>query len=180
MSTTGVNPFPAPLQLITPFGGTPISVAIGASNVQGSSGRAARVDHSHRLIDYWPQAFDLTVAGDEDVFTVPVAPAGFGRFILTRCILRLDVALTGAGNVTVRVGSTLGGNEVVLDTVINNATATGVVAGEAIATLGADMLATQGYEAVYAAGQVLRIRKTVVAPVADAILFTYVFGELLP
>lgn len=122
---------------------------------------------------------DLTVAGDTTIYTQPAAPAGNGRFILTRCILRLNVALVGAGNATVRIGSTLGGNEIILDQVINAATVTGVIAGEDTASLGADMLPTQAYEAIYNAGQLIRLRNTIVAPVTAGELVAYVYGEIL-
>lgn len=117
---------------------------------------------------------------DFTLFTIPAVPAGAGRIILTRCIVRLSTALVGAGNCTIRVGSAVGGQQIVLDVVVNNATAVGVIAGETTASLGADMLPTQAFEAVYPAGQGIFVRLTPAGVVTAGDATFYLFGEWLP
>lgn len=117
---------------------------------------------------------------DTTIFTVPAAPAGAGRFVLERCFWRLSTAMTGAGQCTIRVGSTVGGNEVALDVVVNAGTAEGLLSGAALASMGADMLAANNFVAVYDAAQAFTMRITPVAPVTGGAVTWYLFGWLLP
>ena len=95
---------------------------------------------------------------DGTAFTVPASPSGAGRFVLSRVVVRLSTALTGSGSVAVTVGATAGGQEFVTSQTVNSSSSVGVIAGLNISTLGASMLATQGYEAVLAAGATVVVR----------------------
>lgn len=117
---------------------------------------------------------------DTTIFTVPAAPAGADRFVLDRCYLRLSTAMTGAGNCTLRVGSSVGGNEVSLDAVVNAGTPEGLISGFLLASMGADLLAAANYAALYAAAQAFTLRITPVAPVTGGAVTWYLFGRLLP
>lgn len=97
------------------------------------------------------------------VYTLPATPTGSGRWVLSRALLRVKVVPTGTGTPsnTFRLGSTSGGQEVLLDVVVDDTAALGaIVAGEALLSLGSDMLAANGFEAVYAAGQVFYLKRT--------------------
>jgi hypothetical protein len=109
------------------------------------------------------------------IYTVP-APLGLGRFILTRCIVRISTALVGTGNVTFSIGSTSGGTQIILPIVINSATALTVVAGEAVASLGAGMLLANAYEAVYSSGQIIYANLTIAGIVTDGFVDVYIYG----
>lgn len=120
------------------------------------------------------------VVQDTTTFTVPAAPAGAARMVLVRHLVRLSTAMTGAGQCTLRVGSSVGGQEVILDQVINAATPVGLIGGELLASLGADMLAANNFEAVYPAAQALTMRITPIAPVTGGAVTYYIYGRLLP
>jgi hypothetical protein len=113
------------------------------------------------------------------IYTVPATPTGNGRFVLTRCIVRLSAALVGTGNVTFKLGSTSGGAQIISSLVVNNSTAMTVLAGEAIASLGSDMLAANAYEAVYNAGQSFYANLVIAGSVTDGQIDVYLYGELL-
>ena len=113
------------------------------------------------------------------IYTVPVSPAGLGRFILTRCIIRLSLAMVGTGSITLSIGSTSGGTEIILPVVITSASAVNVIAGEALASLGAGMPVTNAYEAVFPAGQVVYANLTAAGTVTDGYVDVYLYGVLL-
>jgi len=160
-----------------PFG-NPISV--GNTNSQGVKNEYARSDHQHAL--------DATVTSritfspgtrSVNIYTVPALPTGNGRFVLTRCIARLSGALIGSGFVTISIGSTSGGTQVILPFIVNSSTSLGVVAGEAVATLGANMTTANAYEAVYAASQSFYANITASGIVTDGYIDIYMYGLFL-
>jgi hypothetical protein len=107
-------------------------------------------------------------------------PTGLGRFVLTRCLVRVGLALGGTGNITFSIGSTAGGTQIILPTVINAATPESVVAGEAIASLSpTGMPATNGYEAVFDFGQNIWANLTAVGVVSAGYADVYLYGLLL-
>jgi hypothetical protein len=113
------------------------------------------------------------------IYTVPVSPAGLGRFILARCIVRLALALVGTGSITFSIGSTSGGTQIILPVAITSASAVNVIAGEALASLGAGMPVTNAYEAVLPAGQVIYANLTAAGTVTDGYVDVYLYGLLL-
>src|SRR3989304_1975418 len=110
------------------------------------------------------------------LYTVPAIPAGVNRFILTRLLVRLSTAMTGAGNCMLRVGSSVGGQEIILDQVILAVTPLGIIGGETFISLGTDMNPVSGFEAVYDAGQIITATVTPGAPVTGGAVTYYVYG----
>lgn len=117
---------------------------------------------------------------DGTAFTVPASPTGAGRFVLSRVVVRLATALTGSGSVAVTVGTTAGGQQFITSLTVNNASVVGVLAGLNIATLGASMLAVQGYEAVLDPGATVVVRCATTGTVSAGGIKVYVFGYYLP
>jgi hypothetical protein len=160
-----------------PFG---IPISIGSTNSEGVKNEYARSDHQHAL--------DATVTSritfspgtrSVSIYTVPALPTGNGRFVLTRCIARLSSALVGTGFVTISVGSSSGGTQVILPFIVNSSTTLGVVAGEAIASLGANMTSANAYEAVYAASQSFYVNITASGIVTGGYVDIYMYGLFL-
>lgn len=137
----------------------------------------------------YPEASAVTTfslsAGNVDtvVFTVPASPTGNGRFVLQRVHVRLTTALGVAdtGTVAVRVGTSVGGNDIATDQTINNASAVGIVfSGLSIATRGSAMLAANGYELSMAAGATVNVRATTTGTITAGACTAYVYGAFLP
>ena len=108
---------------------------------------------------------DLITASNDVVtaYTLPATPTGAGRWVLRRALARVKVIPTGTGTPsnTFRLGSTSGGQEILLDFVVDSTATVGLIsAGQALLSLGADMVAANGFEAVYAAGQAFYIKRT--------------------
>lgn len=108
---------------------------------------------------------DLITAGNDvvTIYTLPATPTGAGRWVLARALLRVKTVPTGTGTPsnTFRLGSTSGGQEILLDTVVSSASALGaIVAGESLLSLGSDLAAANGFETVYAAGQAFYLKRT--------------------
>jgi hypothetical protein len=124
-----------------------------------------------------------TTAGTADVtvFTVPASPTGNGRFLLFMALERLSTAIVGTGNVVLRVGTTVGGNEIVTDcSAITSAGTVGTVeGGQAISSLGASMAAANGYTALLNAGDIVRMRATTSGTLSAGKATCYVYGCFL-
>jgi hypothetical protein len=108
---------------------------------------------------------NLITTGNDVVtaYTLPTTPTGAGRWILTRVVPRVKVVPTGTGTPsnTFRVGSTSGGQEILLDFVCDSSNTVGqILAGQALLSLGSDMAAANGFEAVYAAAQAFYCKRT--------------------
>ena len=106
----------------------------------------------------------ITTTNDvQTVYTLPATPTGSSRWVLREALLRVKTVPTGTGTPsnTFRLGSTSGGQEVLLDVVVNDSSALGsIAAGSALLSLGTDMVAANGFEAVYAAGQAFYLKRT--------------------
>jgi hypothetical protein len=154
-----------------------IPVSVGLINSAGVLTTFARSDHIH-AIDPTATSRVAFAPGTRNViiYTTPASPTGNGRFILTRCIVRLGVSLLGTGNVTISVGSTSGGTQIILPVNINSATVQNVLAGEAVATLGANMTVVNAYEAVYSAGQDIYVNVLVTGLVTSGAVDIYIWG----
>lgn len=109
-------------------------------------------------------------------YTVPASPTGLGRFVVTRCIARLAVALEGSGNMVISVGTTSGGTQILLPFTVTSSSALTVLSGELFASLGANLLATQGYEAIVSAGQAIYCNLTKNGTVTAGQVDLYLFG----
>jgi len=121
-----------------------------------------------------------TVTGVTTVYTVPAQPAGINRLLYAGLLLRLEEALVGSGNIVVRVGTTSGGNELLLDTAaITSATAAGSLWGLPLAELGATLSNLNGYAAALPAGQAIFLRQTVTGTITGGKFKLYQFGTLL-
>jgi hypothetical protein len=96
--------------------------------------------------------------------------------VLTRCIVRLAVAVVGTGSVTISIGSTSGGTQIVSPVAVTSASTLTIIGGEAIASLGADMTVLNGYEAIYASGQNIFCNITVTGTVTDGDVDIYLYG----
>jgi hypothetical protein len=162
-----------------PFGTSPLAVG-GPVNSGGVINEYARIDHQHTLKADSTSSIALN-AGSRNVliYTVPSLPTGNGRFILTRCILRLSTTLAGSGTATISIGSTSGGTQIVLPVLLISSTPSGVIAGETLASLGANMLSANGYEAIYNAGQNIYANVTIVGSVISGIVDIYIYGIYL-
>lgn len=99
------------------------------------------------------------VTDDDVVFTVPALPAGAGRFILSTVLVRVETALVGSGNVKVRVGSSVGGQQFILEQTLVAATSAGTIFGLPTTDLGADFLSADQYNAKLAAGATVNLRQ---------------------
>lgn len=161
-----------------PFGTSPVPV--GPTNSPGVLNEYARIDHQHALkADSTSSIALATGSRNVAIYTVPALPTGNGRFVLTRCLVRLSTAVTGTGSVTVSIGSTSGGTQIVLPVLLNSGSTLGVIAGETLASLGANMLAANGYEAVYNASQVIYANITVTGSITNGIVDVYIYGIFL-
>jgi hypothetical protein len=162
-----------------PFGTSPVAVG-GPVNSGGILNEYARIDHQHTMkADSTSSIALATGTRNVLIYTVPALPTGNGRFILTRCILRLSSAVVGTGAATVSIGSTSGGTQIVLPVLLNSGSVLSVIAGEALASLGANMLSANGYEAVYNAGQNIYANITVTGIVTAGIVDVYIYGIYL-
>ena len=113
------------------------------------------------------------------IYTVPASPSGLGRLILTRCLVRVALALVGSGNITFSVGSTSGGTQIILPIVITSSTLETVIAGEAVASLGLGMPSSNAYEAVFSAGEVIYANLTKTGTVTDGYVDVYLYALLV-
>lgn len=111
---------------------------------------------------------------DELVYTVPACHAA----IISRVFVVVSEPLAGAGSVTVRAGSTAGGDGYLIDKAITSASE-GIIAGESIASLGTLFPAATGYEAVVSEGDEIHVRLTPAGEVAGGKVKVYVCGTVL-
>lgn len=125
---------------------------------------------------------DLTATAVTPIDARPAAPAGNGRWKLVSIELRVKVGVTGIGaSATVRVGSTNGGDEIIKDQTVLVATPVGdIVGGLARASLGTDLPITNGYQAIYAAGQEIFVGVTIAGVPLTGVLTGYLVWQTLP
>jgi hypothetical protein len=126
---------------------------------------------------------DLTTTGNYLIDTRPSTPTGPGRWKLMSIDLRVKVAVTGSStpSSTVSIGSTSGGQQIIINQVILPAATVGsIVGGFALNTLGSDMGQSTGFEAVYPAGQLIYANVTVSGTVATGTATAYLLWQGLP
>jgi hypothetical protein len=119
-----------------------------------------------------------TTAGtvDATAYTVPASPTGTNRFSLHRLKVRLKTAISGTGSVVIRAGTSVGGDDVLVDSASwTNATAAGTEIGISIADFGTAFLAATGYVAELSAAAAVSVRATTTGTLSagDVEIFTY-------
>ena len=96
---------------------------------------------------------DISASGSRVIDWRPAFPSGPGRWKLMSIDLRLKVGLD-SGSSILSIGTTSGGQQIVLNQTILPATSVGsIVGGFALGTLGSSMSQVTGFEVVYPAGQ---------------------------
>lgn len=127
--------------------------------------------------------FSLSAASVDSVAaTIPASPTGGGRFVIMRVYVRLSTVLGVAdtGTVAVRVGTTVGGNDIATDQTVNNASTVGLISGLSRASRGTALLVANNYEASVAAGSTINVRATTTGTITAGACTTYVFGAWVP
>jgi cation transporter-like permease len=97
--------------------------------------------------------------------------------------LRVKVAVTGGGTPSsvIRIGSTSGGQEIILDqTILPAATVGSIVGGFSLNTLGADLSQITGFEAVYPASQEVWANVTESGSPATGTITAYLLWQGFP
>ena len=126
---------------------------------------------------------DLTTTANTVIDTRPATPTGPGRWKLVSIDLRVKVAITGGGTPSsvVSIGSTSGGQEIILNqTILPAATVGSIVGGFSLVTLGTDMSQINGFEAIYPASQAIYASVTESGSPATGVLTAYLLWQVLP
>lgn len=98
--------------------------------------------------------FDITTDGNHIIDTRPATPSGAGRWKLMSIDLRVKVAFDATATAIVSVGSTSGGEEIIIEQTILSTSAVGsIVGGFSLLSLGMGMSQVTGFEGVYPASQ---------------------------
>jgi len=162
----------------------PIAESPGATGVVGNENAAAHADHVHALPPFGTSAgtfcegndsrigggaplntlvsvqtnIDLITTANTVIDTRPSSPPGPGRWKLVSIDLRVLTPVSGAPDSfsNVKIGSTPGGSEIILNQVIMPTSVTGdIVGGLSLMTLGTDMGQLNGFEAIYPASKTI-------------------------
>lgn len=126
---------------------------------------------------------NLTTTGNNVIDTRPASPPGPGRWKLVSIDLRVKVAITGGGSPSsiISIGSTSGGQQIVINqTILPAATVGSIVGGFALGTLGSDMTQVTGFEAMYSASQEIWANVTASGPPATGTITAYLVWQGLP
>lgn len=110
---------------------------------------------------------------DQLIYTVPASPSGPNRGTLAALTGRMKTALVGAGTVTVRAGTTAGGNDLLVDKAVTSASAVGLKFGKTLTELGTAFDPLDGYTATLAAGATVYVRMTTAGTVTTAPTFEF-------
>lgn len=103
----------------------------------------------------------------------------YGHWKLVSIDLLVKTAVAPGGvSAVVRVGSTSGGQEIVVDQTVTSA-APAVVGGFALASLGSDMSQSTGFEAIYSAGQSVYVGVTVTGTASAGMLTAHLVWQEL-
>lgn len=155
--------------------------ASGGAGAQGNQGFQGVTGASTQPVQSTACAFSASIGNQDTVaYTVPASPTGAGRFVLTHIVIRLTTAITGSGTVTVRCGTTVGGNDILVDAAWTSATAVGTQIGISIADLGTGMLAANGYELALAASATVNVRAaTSSATISSGAATAYLYGYFI-
>lgn len=106
---------------------------------------------------------ELQTTSDQLIDTRPAFPSGPNRWLLLSITLRLKTPLTGTSGceTNLRIGSTPGGQEIVLDQLIDDTMMTGIIVGGfASISLDTGMSQSNGFEAAYDASQNIYAKST--------------------
>lgn len=162
------------------YGAVDLSNSSAVTNVLPAP-NVARSVSAYTITDPTTLTFS-TAAGTVDVnpYTVPANPTGPARCSLTMLKVRLESAITGGGTVVIRAGTSVGGNDLLVDSAAwTSATAVGTEVGVSIADLGTGFPASTGYIAELAAGASINVRATTGGGgISGGAAKVYVYGGL--
>lgn len=113
---------------------------------------------------------------DELVYTVPACIDATITFVL----LSVEEQLVGAGDITVRIGTTAGDDDLIIDHVIDSTTPIGHVAGKDISTLGSAWPASSGYVLDVKENDEIHVRVTTSGTVDSGKIRVTVVGVVIP
>ena len=125
---------------------------------------------------------DLTATANTLIDTRPASPSGPGRWKLISIDLRLKTAITGGGSPSsaISIGSTSGGQQIVLSqTIIPAVTVGAIIGGFALTSLGSDMAQSTGFEAIYPASQTIFANVTETNSPATGVVTVYIIWQSL-
>jgi hypothetical protein len=126
---------------------------------------------------------DLTTTANTVIDTTPSSPSGSNRWKLMSIDLRLKVALSGGSTPSsvISVGSTSGGQQIVIDQTVVEATTLGtIIGGFSLTSLGTDMSQTNGFEAMYSASQDIYANVTQTGSPTTGTVTAYLLWQGLP
>jgi len=126
---------------------------------------------------------DLTTTANTVIDTTPSSPSGSNRWKLMSIDLRLKVALSGGSTPSsvISIGSTSGGQQIVIDqTVVEATTAGTIIGGFSLTSLGTDMSQTNGFEAMYSASQDIYANVTQTGSPTTGTVTAYLLWQGLP
>lgn len=101
---------------------------------------------------------------DTTIYTVPSAPTGRSKFIVTGIVGIVTQALaagSGSPNFALTVGKTAGGTGFLTSQTVNTSTATATKWGLTLSQLGSEFVSTDGYNATLAAADSIIVRQAV-------------------
>lgn len=152
----------------------------GAQGAQGSQGNQGFQGANDQPVGSTTLTFASGTTADVTAYTVPASPTGTKRFVCTFMVIRLDVAIVGAGTVVVRGGTTTGGNDLLVDsTAWSSGTAVGTAVGLILADLGTAFPVNAGYIFATDAGTTFKARATS-GTISAGSAKVYVFGFFMP
>jgi hypothetical protein len=125
----------------------------------------------------------LTATANTLIDTRPASPSGINRWKLVSIDVRLKTAITGGGSpsAAISVGSTSGGQQIVLSQTVLPAVAVGtIIGGFSLSTLGSDMSQANGFEAMYPASQAIYANVTATNSPATGAVTIYLVWQALP
>lgn len=124
-----------------------------------------------------------TSSADVDgiAFTVPATPTGDSRFLLTMVLLRLSQTVTGSASVGLRVGTSVGGLQVVTPQTIDSGSSLGsIVGGLSLTSLGLLMSSSLGYTTPLSSSATVNFRASTTGSLTGGKATCYVYGAFLP
>lgn len=124
----------------------------------------------------------LTALANVLIDTRPANPSGAGRWKLISIDIRVKIAISGSGSPSsiISVGSTSGGQQIVINQTIDGYKTVGtIVGGLALSSLGSDMSQSNGFEAVYPASQQMYANITPSGSPSTGTVTIYLVWQLL-
>jgi len=119
---------------------------------------------------------------DLTLYTVPLNSQQNALFVLSRAVCWLTTRLGTAdtGNVNVRIGTTLNGNDIQTDQNVVAATQKGIIGGLSLASRGSGMLVGNGYEMSLAGDTSIYVRATTAGTITQGTVLVELFGYFFP